>query len=126
MGGILTQTTTSTTTQGYQQLLDVALAEVPAAASGRSTGVGSYGAGRARPRRAGRGGRPSKRPARRTGAKTDAVRAARQALGHQHLALPRHRGDHQALRVLLGCRRNAVTARVVAINQPQGADRRRL
>ncbi|MBK6441409.1 MAG: hypothetical protein IPF90_04510 [Actinomycetales bacterium] len=43
------------------------------------------------------------RPARRDRAKSDdldAVRAAREALGRDHLALPRARGDREALRVL--------------------------
>jgi transposase len=87
-------------------------------------GTGSYGAGLtsfllAHGERVVEVGRP-KRPASRTGAKTDgidAVRAARDVLGHEHLALPRRRGDREALRVLLGCRRNAVSARVAAINQ---------
>jgi transposase len=66
-------------------------------------------------------GRP-KRPARRSSAKTDAidaVRAARDALGQQphELAVPRRRGDHQALRVLLSTRRAALAARVAAVNQ---------
>jgi transposase len=46
-------------------------------------------------------------------------------LGHEHLALPRRRGDREALRVLLGCRGDAVSAGVAAINKPQGADRQR-
>jgi transposase len=63
-----------------------------------------------------------KRPARRTGAKTDAidaVRAARQALSHdqQHQVLPRRRGDREALRVLLTTRRHVSSNRVAAINQ---------
>jgi transposase len=58
-----------------------------------------------------------KRPARRTGAKTDAVRAARETLGHQHQTLPRRRGDREALRVLLTTRRHATSGRVAAINQ---------
>ena len=44
------------------------------------------------------------RPARRDGAKSDrldAARAAREALTRQHLAEPRRRGDREALRVLL-------------------------
>jgi transposase len=59
------------------------------------------------------------RPARR-GGKTDAldaVRAARQALTQQHLAVPRRRGDREALRVLLATRQGAVTARTCALNQ---------
>jgi transposase len=61
-------------------------------------------------------GRP-KRPARRPCAKTDAldaIRAAREALVQERLASPRRRGDRQALRVLLACRRGAIGARVAA------------
>ena len=61
-----------------------------------------------------------KRPARRTGAKTDAidaVRAARETLGHQLQTLPRRRGDREALRVLLTTRRHAASGRVAAVNQ---------
>ena len=51
------------------------------------------------------------RPARRNGAKTDdldAVRAAREALGRDHLAQPRRRGDREAIRVLLTTRHSAM------------------
>jgi transposase len=54
------------------------------------------------------------RPARRNGAKTDdldAVRAAREALGRDHLAQPRRRGDREAIRVLLTTRHSAMRAR---------------
>jgi transposase len=87
-------------------------------------GAGSYAAGLATFLQA-RGelvvevGRP-KRPPRRTGAKSDAldaVRAAREALAHDHPLAPRRRGDREALRVLLATRRNACVARVSAINQ---------
>jgi transposase len=64
-------------------------------------------------------GRPM-RPVSRSGAKTDAldaVRAAREALGHEHLATPRRRGEREALRVLLTTRRCATLARVAAIGQ---------
>jgi transposase len=55
------------------------------------------------------------------------VRAAREALGqdHQRAAIPRRRGEREALRVLLTTRRSATTARVAAVGQPRGADRRR-
>jgi transposase len=59
------------------------------------------------------------RPPRRSG-KTDAidaVRAAQEALAQQHLAVPRRRGDREALRVLLATRQGAVTARACALNQ---------
>ena len=47
----------------------------------------------------------------------DAVRAAREALGQEHLATPRQRGQQEALRVLLATRRCATLARVAAIGQ---------
>lgn len=124
VGGILAQTTTSTTTSGYQQLLDVARAHVPGRRCWAVEGAGSYGAGltaflHAHGERVVEAARP-KRPASRTGAKTDpidAVRAARDALAQEHLALPRCRGDREALRVLLATRRHATASRVAAINQ---------
>jgi transposase len=64
-------------------------------------------------------GRP-KRPARRTGAKSDALdalRAAREALACVHPVAPRGRGDRQALQVLLATRHSACRAKVSAINQ---------
>jgi hypothetical protein len=87
-------------------------------------GAGSDGAGltallRARGERVVEVGRP-KRPLRRTGAKTDAldaVRAAREALTHDHPLAPRRRGDREALRVLLATRHGACVAKVCAINQ---------
>jgi hypothetical protein len=59
------------------------------------------------------------RPARRNGAKSDgldAIRAAHEALGREHLAQPRRRGDREAIRVLLVTRRGAMRARTKAIN----------
>jgi transposase len=47
----------------------------------------------------------------------DAVRAAREALGQDRLAIPRRRGEREALRVLLTTRRCATLARVAAIGQ---------
>jgi transposase len=55
----------------------------------------------------------------------EAVRAAREALGHDRPAIPRRRREREALRVLLTTRRSATTARVAAVGQPRGADRRR-
>jgi transposase len=63
------------------------------------------------------------RPARRDGAKSDrldAARAAREALTRQHLAQPRRRGDREALRVLLASREGAVLARTQALGQLKG------
>jgi transposase len=62
--------------------------------------------------------RPARR-ARRNGAKSDeldAIRAALEALGREHLAQPRRRGDREAVRVLLITRRGAMRARTKAIN----------
>ena len=61
-----------------------------------------------------------KRPARRNGAKSDALdatRAAREVLAREQLAQPRARGDREALRVLLATRRCVVDARTKSINQ---------
>jgi len=62
------------------------------------------------------------RPARRNGAKSDAldaVRAAREALAREHLSEPRRRGDCEAVRVLVGTRNGAVVARTKALNHLQ-------
>jgi transposase len=61
-----------------------------------------------------------KRPARRTGAKSDALdalRAAREALACDHPVAPRGRGEREALQVLLATRHSACRAKVSAINQ---------
>jgi transposase len=58
------------------------------------------------------------RVARRNGAKSDdidAVRAAREALAREHLAVPRERGLREALRALVVTRNSAVTSRTAAI-----------
>jgi transposase len=58
------------------------------------------------------------RPARRNGAKTDALdatRAAREAPARDHVAQPRRRGTRGALRVLVRTRTTAVRAKSVAI-----------
>jgi transposase len=128
LGGILTQTTTTADAIGYVQLLGFAQTHLPLV--GRRCwaveGAGSYGAGLAsfliqRGEHVVEVGRP-KRPATRGGAKSDpldAVRAAREALGqdHQRAAIPRRRGEREALRVLLTTRRSATTARVAAVGQ---------
>jgi transposase len=58
--------------------------------------------------------------ARRNGAKSDeldAARAAGEALSRTHLAQPRRRGDREALRVLLATREGAILARTKAVGQ---------
>jgi transposase len=124
LGGVLAQTTTSANAAGYQRLLDFADLHLAGRRCWAVEGAGSFGAGltvvlQQRGERVVEVGRP-KRPASRTGAKSDpldAIRAAREALGQDRPATPRRRGDREALRVLLTTRRSATTARVAAIGQ---------
>lgn len=89
-------------------------------------GTGSYGAGlteflAAAGERVVEVERPA-RPARRNGAKSDAidaVRAAREVLAAKDLIEPRRRGEREAVRVLLGTRSGAVIARTKALNHLQ-------
>jgi transposase len=124
LGGVLAQTTTSADAAGYQQLLDFADRHVVGRRLWAVEGAGSFGAGltvalQQCGERVVEVGRP-KRPASRSGAKSDAldaVRAAREALGQARPAIPRRRGEREALRALLSTRRSATTARVAAIGQ---------
>jgi transposase len=124
LGGVLAQTTTSADAAGYRRLLDFACVQVPGRRCWAVEGTGSFGAGLAgflqqHGEQVVEVGRP-KRPASRSGAKSDAldaVRAAREALGQDHLATPRRRREREALRVLLTTRRCATLARVAAIGQ---------
>jgi hypothetical protein len=114
VGGVLAQTSVSADAAGYQQLLAFARAQVPGRRCWAVEGAGSYGAGltaflQAHGERVVEVGRP-KRPARRTGAKSnalDAVRAGREALSRQWLARPRQRGQREALWVLQVTRADA-------------------
>ena len=124
VGGLLAQTSVRAEAGGYRRLLAFAQAQVPGRRCWAVEGAGSYGAGlaaflQAEGERVVEVGRP-KRPPRRTGAKSDAldaVRAAREALVHDHPLAPRRRGDREALRVLLATRHGACAAKVSAINQ---------
>src|SRR5919109_1934336 len=124
LGGVLAKPTTSADAAGYQHLLGFAGSTVPGRRVWAVEGAGSFGAGltavlQQRGEWVVEVGRP-KRPASRTGAKSDAldaVRAAREALGQERLAIPRRRGQREALRVLLTTRRCATLARVAAIGQ---------
>jgi transposase len=124
LGGVLAQTMTSADAAGYQRLLDFADLHLPGRRCWAVEGAGSFGAGLAgflqqHGERVVEVARP-KRPASRSGAKSDAldaVRAARQTLGEDHLATPRRRGEREALRALLTTRRSATLARVAAIGQ---------
>jgi transposase len=123
IGGTLGQTAAAADLAGYQHLLEFGRAQVPGRRCWAVEGAGSYGAGltsflQARGELVAEIGRP-KRPARRTGAKSDALdalRAAREALACDHLVTPRRRGDREALRVLLATRHSACRAKVAAIN----------
>jgi hypothetical protein len=122
-GAALETVTVPTDVTGYQQL--VALADrYPGTRVWAIEGTGTYGAGLTRHLHAcGEQvfelDRP-KRPARRNGAKTDAldaVRTARDALALEHNATPRDSGDRAALSVLIAARRSAVDAATVALLQ---------
>ena len=110
---------------GYRKVL----ARVAARGGARVWGVegtGSYGAGLTEfLRKAGEQAveveRPG-RPARRNGAKSDAidaVRAARQVLASKYQIEPRQRGEREAVRVLFATRNGAVVARTRALNHLQ-------
>jgi transposase len=124
LGGVLARTTTSADAAGYEQLLDFAHRHLSGRRCWAVEGAGSFGAGltamlQQRGERVVEVGRP-KRPASRTGAKSDAldaIRAAREVLGHDRPAIPRRRGEREALRALLTTRRSATTARVAAVGQ---------
>jgi transposase len=124
LGGVLAHTTISADAAGYQRLLGFAHRHLPGRRCWAVEGAGSFGAGLAGFLH--QHGEPvveiarPKRPAHRSGAKSDAldaVRAAREALGQDRLATPRRRGQREALRVLLTTRRCATLARVAAIGQ---------
>jgi transposase len=124
-GAVLDELTVDTDPDGYAEL--VAMAERHAGLRAWSIeGTGGYGAGLTR-HLAGLDelvvelDRPN-RPARRNGAKSDAldaVRAGREALAREHLAQPRAAGERAALAVLLAVRRSAVEAATVAQRQLQ-------
>ena len=124
-GAVLDELTVDTDPDGYAEL--VAMAERHSGLRAWSIeGTGGYGAGLTR-HLAGLDelvvelDRPN-RPARRNGAKSDAldaVRAGREALAREHLAQPRAAGERTALAVLLAARRSAVDAATVAQRQLQ-------
>jgi transposase len=124
VGAVLDQRTDRAEPAGYRRLLTFGRTRVPGRRVWALEGTGSYGAGLAgfladHGEQVVEIDRPA-RPARRSGAKSDpldAARAAREALAREHLASPRARGTREALRVLLTCRHGAVTARTATINQ---------
>ena len=123
-GAVVDHLQCTTDAMGYKRCLAFATKHAPGRRAWAIEGTGSFGAGLTthlleegewvveidRPAR----------PARRNGAKSDeldAARAAREALSREHLAAPRIRGDREALRVLLTARQGAVVGRTKAIGQ---------
>ena len=122
-GAVIAQVTVPATPAGYQQLLKLA-SQQPGQRVWAIEGTGGYGAGltrflQAQAEQVVELNRP-KRAARRHGAKSDpldAIRAAREALGRDHLAQPRAAGHRAALSVRLAARRSAVQAATDAQRQ---------
>lgn len=120
-GGLIEHRTAPSDGRGIERLLAFAQRQAPGRRVWAIEGTGSYGAGLTSALLE-RGewvveiDRPKRR--RRDGAKSDeldALRAAREALGRDHLAGPRRRGDREALRVLLCTREAAVRTRTRSI-----------
>jgi transposase len=122
-GAVLQQVTVPATPAGYRQLLTLA-SQQPGQRVWAIEGTGGYGAGltrflQAHGEQVVKLDRP-KRTARRHGAKSDpldAARAAREALGRDQLAQPRAAGYRAALSVRLAARRSAVQAAADAQRQ---------
>lgn len=123
LGGVLASTDVLANQRGYVQLLEWARCRSP-----RRTwvveGTGSYGAGLASfLARCGEvvyeGDRPQRRKRGAAGKsdQLDAIKVAREALAREHHALPRQRGNREAIRVLLSTREGAVSAYRQALNQ---------
>jgi len=110
-GGVVAQLTVAADAGGYARSVAFARERAPGRRLWAIEGTGSFGAGLTTAllehgERVAEIDRPA-RPARRSGAKSDAldaVRAAREALARDHLAQPRRRGAREALRVLLTTR----------------------
>lgn len=123
-GGKLAELTVPTDPGGYGRLLAWADATGRGLRTWALEGGGGYGAGLARFLTAAGEqvvelDRP-KRAARRHGAKSDsldAVRAAREALGREHLAQIKHDGPRAELAALVAARRSAVEAATLAQRQ---------
>ena len=115
-------TTTSADSLGYKRLHAFARKHAPGRRVWAIESTGSFGSGLTtylleRGEWVVEVDRP-KRPARRSGAKSDdldAVRAAREALGREHPTQPRGRGEREAIRVLQRTREGAMRSRSRAI-----------
>lgn len=123
-GAVTADTTVAADAFGYKRLLRFAEEQAHGRRVWAIEGTGSFGAGLTsflleQGEWVVEVDRPA-RPARRNGAKSDeldAARAACEALARKHLAQPRRRGDREALRVLLATREGAILARTKAIGQ---------
>jgi len=121
-GSVLSELTVPSDAFGYKRVHAFGRSHAPRLRAWAIEGTGSFGAGLTtylleqgewvveidRPAR----------PARRNGAKSDeldAARAAREALSREHLAQPRRRGDREAIRVLLTTRHGTVVSRTRAV-----------
>ncbi len=123
-GAVTGETTVAADAFGYKRLLRFAGEQARGRRVWAIEGTGSFGAGLTsflleQGEWVVEVDRPA-RPARRNGAKSDeldAARAACEALSRQHLAQPRRRGEREALRVLLAIREGAIVSRTKAIGQ---------
>jgi hypothetical protein len=114
--------TTSADSLGHKRMLVFGEEHAPASRVWAIESTGSYGSGLTtylleRGERVVEVDRP-KRPARRSGAKSDeldAIRAAKEALERNHPTQPRRRGEREAVRVLQRTREGAVRGRSRAI-----------
>jgi len=121
-GGVVADLTVPADAFGYKRVLAFGRMHAPARRAWAIEGTGSFGAGLTtflleRGEWVVEIDRPA-RPARRNGAKSDeldAARAATEALAREHLAQPRSRGEREAIRVLLVTRQGAVVSRTRAI-----------
>jgi len=123
LGGLVASTDVAATQRGYVQLLEWARCHSPHP-TWVVEGTGSYGAGltsflagcgevvyegdRPQRRKRGAGGKSDQ---------LDAIKVAREALAREHHAVPRQRGNREAIRVLLSTREGAVSAYRQALNQ---------
>jgi transposase len=123
-GAVLAESVVAADVYGYRRLLRFAAELAPGRRVWAIEGTGSFGAGltaflleqREWVVEVERPTRPPRRDRSKTDA-LDAVRAAREALAHDHLAQPRRRGTREAMRVLLATREGAVVAKRQAISQ---------
>jgi transposase len=123
-GAVTAELTVAADAFGYKRLLRFAREQAPGRRVFAIESTGSFGAGLTsflleQGELVVEIDRPA-RPARRSGAKSDALdaaRAAREALSREQLAQPRRRGSREAIRVLLTTRDGAVVARTKAIGQ---------